>query len=416
MPSPVDPVRILFLHDHLLENGGLRVVHNLILQLQGSSVQPSMFVLQSQSPGAVLAPSREVRVVFGVRRRLQLRWAILPGTWRLLRESRRNDVLIAASEIGVILLLGWLVATLVRKPFVVLVQAPLESAITYWTPAPLQAPTRWVNARVTAAICVSPGLVQSVVDNGLAAERVHVMPVGVDVERIRSLADALSPVPAPTGQYVVAVGRLTDQKGFDLLIRAHAIVVGHGVPHTLVILGEGDDRAELEQLAERLGVKETVMMPGFIDNPHPLVAHADVYVLSSRTEGMGGLVLLEAMAHGIPIIATDCVSGPRELLDDGALGELIPTGDVDALARTLLQHLRHPSELRRRARGGPRRAQDFDPAHAAGRFSEIIHDVASVWNRTFRTSSGPFHGQREQGQGGGSQLAVAPDQQPVVGE
>src|SRR6478735_9958590 len=78
MPSPVDPVRILFLHDHLLENGGLRVVHNLILQLQGSSVQPSMFVLQSQSPGAVLAPSREVRVVFGVRRRLQLRWAILP--------------------------------------------------------------------------------------------------------------------------------------------------------------------------------------------------------------------------------------------------------------------------------------------------------------------------------------------------
>jgi len=129
---------------------------------------------------------------------------------------------------------------------------------------------------------------------------------------------------------VLAVGRLTPQKDFTTLIRAFARV-RRNRPVRLMILGEGTDRQELEALVRLLKLEEDVSLPGFVENPYSYMAHADVFVLSSRWEGLP-TVLIEALSCGTRVIATDCPSGPREILAGGLYGSLVPMHNAAALA------------------------------------------------------------------------------------
>ncbi len=153
---------------------------------------------------------------------------------------------------------------------------------------------------------------------------------------------------------ILAVGRLTAQKDFPSLIKAFAQVQKDRSAR-LLILGEGEERQPLESLIDQLGLRGTVQLPGFIINPYPYMAQARAFVLSSSWEGLPG-VLIEAMFCGTRLIATDCPSGPREILQDGRYGLLVPVGDVDALGRAIESALRgeltppppeswHPFEL-----------------------------------------------------------------------
>jgi glycosyltransferase involved in cell wall biosynthesis len=129
---------------------------------------------------------------------------------------------------------------------------------------------------------------------------------------------------------VLGVGRLTPQKNFPLLIEAFALArQTHDA--RLVILGEGQDRAALEALIQARGLEDCVALPGFVANPYACMSRAAVFVLSSDYEGLP-TVLIESLAVGTPVVSTDCDSGPRVILRDGALGDLVPVGDVDALA------------------------------------------------------------------------------------
>ena len=137
----------------------------------------------------------------------------------------------------------------------------------------------------------------------------------------------------PAVPVVVGMGRLTRQKDFATLIRAFARL-REKRPARLVILGEGEERAALLALAGTLGIAGDVNLPGFVDNPHAFLSRAALFVLSSRWEGLPG-VLIEALACGTRVVSTDCPSGPREILADGAYGELAPTGDPEALAEAM---------------------------------------------------------------------------------
>jgi glycosyltransferase involved in cell wall biosynthesis len=142
---------------------------------------------------------------------------------------------------------------------------------------------------------------------------------------------------------IVTCGRLTQQKAQDTLLRAFA-AVRRTMPVRLVILGEGEEHEALLSLASQLGVAEDVLLPGVVVDPVAWFAKSDLFVLSSRCEGQS-LVLIEALIAGVPIISTDCPSGPREVLANGRFGELVPVDNVAALSQAMLLALKKAPEI-----------------------------------------------------------------------
>jgi len=148
------------------------------------------------------------------------------------------------------------------------------------------------------------------------------------------LSDKKSPV-------ILGAGRLTKQKDFFTLIRAFALV-RQQIEAKLILIGEGEDRPALENLISELDIAEDVDLHGFVDNPYAYMAKADVFALTSAWEGLP-TVLIESLAVGMQVVSTDCPSGPREILNNGEYGALVPVGDVAAVARSILQVIREGS-------------------------------------------------------------------------
>jgi glycosyltransferase involved in cell wall biosynthesis len=188
---------------------------------------------------------------------------------------------------------------------------------------------------------------------GIAENRIRVVynpVVGPELVRLAAeeVPDRRLIEPPPT---ILGAGRLVPAKGFDTLIRAFALVRRHREAK-LVILGEGPLRLELLKLAEELGVAGQVALPGFDKNPFRYMARCSVFVLSSRFEGLPG-VLIQAMACGVPVISTNCPAGPGEIIDPDRDGVLVPVDSPRQLAEQIVALLDDParcSTMGRRAR------------------------------------------------------------------
>jgi glycosyltransferase involved in cell wall biosynthesis len=174
---------------------------------------------------------------------------------------------------------------------------------------------------------------------------------------------------------LVAAGRLAPEKDFVTLIRALKLLRERR-DAALVILGEGPERPKLESLAAELELCDHIRMPGFVGNPFPFMRAASVFVLSSRFEGMPG-ALVQAMACGTPVVSTDCRTGPREILDGGKWGTLVPVGDPAALAGGIAEVLdreEHPDVRERTDR--------YTEASSVDRYLQVLLAAGSNGEHT----------------------------------
>lgn len=227
-------------------------------------------------------------------------------------------------------------------------------------------PIRRLYPLAEAIVAVSAGVAEDVVaTSGIDPKRVHVIANPVVTPEVDRLAAAPPEHPWVDGDQplLVAVGRLTRQKDFSTLLHAFAKLRTKRDAR-LLILGEGEDRAALDALVTRLGLGESVDMPGFYANPYPLMAAADLFVLSSRWEGSPN-ALTEALYLGVPSVATDCPSGSSDILPRERLA---PVGDTDALAAIMASTLDQPRE------GGDLRAAvaDYTLARSAAGYMAVL--------------------------------------------
>jgi len=148
----------------------------------------------------------------------------------------------------------------------------------------------------------------------------------------------------PNLKVVLCVGRIVKEKNLSLLVRSFARVAKLGKCR-LILLGDGDDKVNIQNEVKALGVQDWVKMPGLISNPYPYMKGADVLVLSSNREGLPA-VLIEGLAVGVPIVSTNCPSGADEIMENGKWGHLIPTNDEDAMVKAISEALTEKHMIR----------------------------------------------------------------------
>ncbi len=270
--------------------------------------------------------------------------AALPAVVRYLRERRPRVVLVTLDHMTVVASWARALAGVPLRLVVRQANNPTAYVETSWR---ARLVLRALRDRLRHADAVVTGS-QGVADDlaawaRLPSELVHVVGNPVVDAALADLAE--EPVDHPFfaeagPPILLAAGRLTPQKDFMTLMRAFAIARTQR-PLRLVVLGEGGERGALEAFVRDHELQDVVSLPGFVANPFAFMRRADAFVLSSAWEGLPA-VLIQALACGCPVVATDCPSGPREVLDGGRYGPLVPVGDAPALAEAILSTLDDP--------------------------------------------------------------------------
>lgn len=174
--------------------------------------------------------------------------------------------------------------------------------------------------------------------------------------------------------FIMSMGRLGHEKGFDLLINAFSMIAGRYPEWSLVILGEGTMRQELERTRDNLGLGNRVLMPGLVKNPYDYLKKAELYVLSSRYEGFP-VALCEAMVSGTAAVSFDCKTGPREIIREGVDGILVPPGDVGKLADSMAMMIGDERKRREYSSNARQIAERFGPDKVMGMWDTVIDEI-----------------------------------------
>jgi len=355
------PLRVMCVLPDLAVGGAQRTMVNLVNAFPDHGIDPSLVVTCARGPAEAWLARRDVLT--------SLDSGQVHRAWRpLRREIRRQKPDLVFSTMVDINILSAFAMSGYRAPPLVVRETNSHRArggLGRIRPALV----RWAYRRAARVVALSDGVGEELIaDYGLDPARVVTIHNPVDLEAFSPAGRERHAGGPPT---VLAVGRLQRQKGFDFLIDAFARLRTSSA--RLVLVGDGPDRAALEEQVRWLGLGDRVTFAGYASNPAEWMAKADLFVLSSRWEGFGH-VIVEAMAAGAPVVAVDCPHGPRDIIASGENGVLVPAGDsvADRLAAAIDGLLEDPDAAARLAERARHDAERFRPNRIAAQYADLF--------------------------------------------
>lgn len=367
--------RFLFIINSLAGGGAERVICTLLRASQGELRDSQISLLLLDREPAMYQAPHWVEV-----EQLDCRHSLLRSIWSVWRALRRAKPDLTVSFLTRSNVANIIAAALLGIPAVISERVNTSSHLGSGAGAAVaRTLVKATYRKARRIIAVSQGVADDLhVSFGVRNDRMAVIANPIDLDAIRSQAQSGAPVPIE-GPYAVTMGRLVPNKNFGMLIDAFA---RSGIAGKLVILGDGPERGTLTRQIETLGLGGRVLMPGFSENPFPTLARAAFYVSPSNAEGFPNS-LLEAMSVGLPVISTNCPSGPSEVLADqrreqvglgvtfAPHGILVAPNDPDAMAEAL-RAMADPARRQSYAERSPQRAADFGVARARDAYWAVI--------------------------------------------
>lgn len=411
-PHPLSrskPLKVLLVSLHLGGGSITRIIFNLLDYFNASAIEPVFVFYDSQHRRFLPADLRTYHLELPQTNSLsQVVYAPL-RVWKIaniIRKEKPDIILSCLNRVNVIVALARLLS-LVKTTFIISEQTNASAELSWRTevrnsfPESLsyrRAQTRRIIEKVSdgvvkslmrllypradGIIAVSQGIKDDLVKNfGLSAETIDVIHNPVNIHEIQQRAS--EPISEQTWfdgsvPTIVAVGRMVPQKDYGTLLRAFKIVK-EKVACRVVFIGEGELEQYLRTFAEELGVADDVAFLGYQENPFKFMRKSNVFVLSSLWEGFS-CALSEALASGVPVVSTDCPSGPSELIQNGVTGLLVPVHDFEALAQAILRVLTDEQFAASLREQGPKSLYAFAPDVIARQYIALFEKVFAQQN------------------------------------
>jgi glycosyltransferase involved in cell wall biosynthesis len=373
-------IKVLFILTALYKDGAVLSTLTMIKHLNRSHFEPVLFVLKG---GGKMEEGGGWKVLL---EDIDVRYGLLPGEkilqngLKLIRKLyshvKHSEVIVGGLEM-MPTFLAVLVGKLSGKPSVGFIRNSLPELLSV-LPWHYKVLTKSIYPYLNRAVAISEGIKRGT-EKLLPRlkDRISVVYIPIDLDQITALgqmplheADVLRP-------YLLAVGRLVPQKGFDILLEAYSLARKQGIKQRLVIVGEGMERKSLELLIDKLDLKGHVHLAGFRENPYAWMKNADMVISSSRFEGFCR-VLAEAQALGTAVLSTNCPEGPAEVLEGGLSGMLVENENAQELAAAIY-NLSSKHEIRNQLiLRALERVQEFTLQNAINKFEEILFHLTPL--------------------------------------
>ena len=365
-----NPIKITFVINNLNGGGAERILVNILNNIDRSKFIPRLFLFEHE--GAFINDLKEdIEIGWGIKPKnnnkimkffLKYFYRSTLGRRKLKDFIQNNDIVVAFLE----KLTTYNVSKVIKKDNITSIAWLHNNINEFSIINKFLSKKHYKN--YNKVFCVSNEcafLAKKYLDD--VSNKIETMYNPIDINEIINKSIVKSNFNIPKGKFIIAIGRLNKQKGFDVLINAYSKIENNDV--NLIILGEGEERNNLQDIISNLGLENKVYLPGFVDNPYYLLKKADLFVLSSRFEGLP-TVLIEALALGKKIVSTKC-TGSNEILMDGKYGRLVEVDNINDLANGIndLLNKNEKNEY------GFIRANDFDKNKIMDELEKKIIDI-----------------------------------------
>lgn len=364
-------IKILFVLDSLGLGGAQSVILNILKYIDRNKFNAELAFFDSEGDYMDNLPED---ITYHDLNAVRTRYMIFSLT-RLLREIKPQIIFSTLFKVNAAINVAVKLAGL--SPKVILRSSNFLSSKFRVEPFYTNILARWANRNANSIVATTEEMRSDMYENfHIPFNKIKVIYNPVDIKFVdemshKSIKDSSFEINSRKNYpLIISMGRLANQKGYSYLLRAFQMV-RNKLPARLVILGRGDKKEELENLARNLNIDEYVTFLGFQSNPYGLIARCDLFVLSSLWEGFPN-ALIEAMTCGIPVISTDCSSGPKEIITSGVNGLLVPVGNVNILANAIISVLTDKKLSNKIAKNGRKRVMDFEAEKVVKEYEKLF--------------------------------------------